>query len=318
MINDKIVFTELENKLKNYSKTITILSTDNDERFNKAKEILEKKFTNLKYLKIDKDFIENFDKNKKEKLLNHYFDLRKEKENEESLKNNFKNPNYFATLLLKSDFVDGIVSGSTHPTADILRPSFQILKTKDKTAPVSSFMWLSKKGKKDLFFADISVNPDPNFEELGKIAIQTANSVKKLFNIEPVIAMLSFSTLNSGGNHPLIEKIRKATEFVKSNSSYQVIGEIQWDAAFNEEIFKLKAKNFNLKKMPNVFIFPDLNNGNIGYKIAATLGNYLAIGPILQNIAKPVNDLSRGSNVDEIVNLVILTALQKIETTEEK
>lgn len=313
MNNEKIVFNELENKIKNYPKNITILSTDNDDRFLEAKKILEKKFNNLKYLKIDDNFIKNFDKEKKEKLLNLYFDLRKDKESKEILEKNFLNPNYFATLLLKSDFADGIVSGATHPTADILRPSFQILKTTDKAAPVSSFMWLAKEGKKDFFFADISVNPDPDVEQLGKIAIQTANSVKKLFNIEPVIAMLSFSTFGSGGNHPLVEKVRKATEFVKNNSKYQVVGEIQWDAAFDEEVFKIKAKDLKLRKMPNVFIFPDLNNGNIGYKIAATLGNYLAIGPILQNIAKPVNDLSRGSHVDEIVNLVILTALQKIE-----
>ncbi|CRX36910.1 / pta / Phosphate acetyltransferase /:396194 Reverse [Candidatus Hepatoplasma crinochetorum] len=312
MIQERINFSYLKERIKKYKKEIIILSTDNDKRFFAAKKIIENTFPNLKYLKIDDIFIKNYNLEQKKELLNLYKDLRKNKEDPKVLEKNFNNPNYFANLLLKIDKADGICSGVTHPTADILRPSFQILKTKDKNIPVSSFMWLSRINTKDLFFADISVNLNPSKEELANIAMQTADSILKLFQIEPIIAMLSFSTLGSGGNDPLILKIREATEIVKRNSKYKVIGEIQWDAAWDQEIFKLKVKNQHFLKLPNVFIFPDLNNGNIGYKIASTLGNFKAVGPILQNITKPVNDLSRGAKVEEIVDLVIITALQVI------
>lgn len=308
----RIDFSHLKEIIKKYHKEIIILSTDNDKRFFDAKKIIEETFPNLKYLKVDDDFIKNYNSEQKEELLNLYKNLRKDKEDLKVLEKNFSNPNYFANLLLKINKADGICSGVTHPTADILRPSFQILKTKNKNIPVSSFMWLSRINTKDLFFADISVNLNPSKEELANIAIQTADSILKIFKVEPIIAMLSFSTLGSGGNDPLILKVREATEIVRKNSNYKVIGEIQWDAAWNEEIFKLKVKDYNFAKLPNVFIFPDLNNGNIGYKIAATLGNFKAVGPILQNITKPVNDLSRGAKVEEIVDLVIITALQVI------
>ncbi|BDV03607.1 MAG: phosphate acetyltransferase [Candidatus Hepatoplasma scabrum] len=313
-MKDKINFEDLKAKIKNYHQEIIILSTDDDQRFFDAKKIIEQEFKNLKYLKIDQKFIEDYDVNEKEKLYQLFKELRKDKDDLKSLEKKFLDRNYFANLLLKSKKADGIVSGVTHPTSDILRPSFQILKTKIKNTPVSSFMWLKKQNHRDLFFADISVNPNPNSEELANIAIETANSVKKMFNIEPVIAMLSFSTFGSGGNHPLVLKIQEATEIAKKLTNYKIIGEIQWDAAYNEEVFKIKAKGYDFSKLPNVFIFPDLDCGNISYKIASSLGNFEAIGPILQNIRKPVNDLSRGAKVQEIVNLVIITALQVINS----
>ncbi|AHK22466.1 Phosphate acetyltransferase [Candidatus Hepatoplasma crinochetorum Av] len=312
MIKEKINFKDLKEKIKRYQKEIIILSTDNDQRFFEAKKIIEKNFDNLKYIKIDDNFIKNYSQNEKERLFNLYKDLRNGKEDLEKLEKNFSNPNYFANLLLRENRADGIVSGSTHPTSEILRPSFQILKTKIPDVPVSSFMWLERENTKDLFFADISVNPNPSSLELANIAIQTANSVKNIFKIEPIIAMLSFSTLGSGGDNPLVLKIREATDIVKKDSNYKVIGEIQWDAAYDPNIFKIKVNDPNFETLPNIFIFPDLNSGNIGYKIAATLGDFKAIGPLLQNIKKPVNDLSRGAKVEEIVDLVIITALQVI------
>ncbi len=304
---DNINFEQLIENLKSAGEVI-ILSTDTDERFDEAKEKVESTFSNVKYIRIDKKYIDTY-KNKSE-LFNLYKEIRAGKDTEEQLVEGFNNVNTFANLLVKNGDAHGIVSGATHATADILRPAFQVIKAKEKGAPISSFMWMKKENKKDLFMADISVNPNPDAEGVAYIAMHTADSVKKIFNVEPIIAMLSFSTYGSGGKHPDIEKVRTATEIVKSKG-YEVYGEIQFDAAVREKVFESKTK-MSSERMPNVFIFPDLDAGNIGYKIAATLGEYDAIGPVLQNINAPVNDLSRGATSDEIFSLVVITALQTL------
>ncbi len=306
-MNDIIDFNKLIETLKSAGE-VTILSTDTDERFDQAKEKIETTIPNVKYIRIDEEFMASYEG--KDALFNLYKEIRAGKDEEAKLQEGFKNPNIFANLLVKAGFAHGIVSGATWPTADILRPAFQVIKAKEKGAPVSSFMWMKKEGKMDQFMADISVNPNPSMEELAAIAMHTADSVKKIFNIEPIIAMLSFSTYGSGGNHPDILKVREATEIVKSKG-YEVFGEIQFDAAFKKNVFESKTK-MDSSRMPNVFVFPDLDAGNIGYKMAACLGEYDAIGPIVQNINAPVNDLSRGASVDEIVALVVITALQSL------
>ncbi len=309
----KVNFELLKKRLLDYEKEIIILSIDYDERFFEAVKKLHKLVPNIKYLQVNEEFISNFDKVKKDQLFNFYKELRIGRDDEKLLQENFKKPNYFATLLLKGGYANGIVSGANYPTAHILKPAFQIVKQIDKNEPISSFMWLYKDNHYDMFMADVSVNPNPNANQLAAIAIQTANSVKDIFNIKPVVAMLSFSTLGSGGKQPDVLKIQEATAIVKK-AGIEVIGEIQWDAAYNQKTFDLKTKGQKLSKLPNVFVFPDLNSGNIGYKITTTIGNFKAIGPLLQNIKLPVNDLSRGCNADEIVDLVIITALQWLDS----
>jgi len=306
---EKIIFEKLKQTLKSKGE-IKILSTDVDKRFDDACKILSDEVPNIKYINIDSNFIKNYEN--KEDLFNLYKEIRSGKEDEKALTKNFNDPNFFATLLVKSGWASGIVSGATHPTSSILRPAFQIIKTRTKGEVISSLTWLSKDNYQDMFFADISVIPNPDFNQLSQIAIQTANSVKKIFNVKPVVAMLSFSTKGSGGKQDDVIKVQEATKLVEK-SGIKVYGEIQWDAAIRKEIFSKKMGIKNPKDMPNVFIFPDLNSGNIGYKIAATLGEFNAVGPILQNIDKPINDLSRGCNPREIADLVIITALQTIE-----
>lgn len=308
-MTNKIDFQQLKELLKTKG-TITILSTDNDPRYDEAKASLANEVPNIDFIKVDSDFIANYDAAAKEEMLNLYLELRAGKEEEAKLKENFNDVNIFANLLVKSGKADGIVSGATHPTSDILRPAFQIVKPAQKGV-ISSFMWLHKESEKDLFFADVSVMPEPDAEQLAQIAVQTANSVEKVFGVKPVVAMLSFSTNGSGGKVPPVIKVQEATKIAKE-SGIEVYGDIQWDAAMRPDVFASKMKIEAPADMPNVFIFPDLGAGNIGYKLASTLGGYQAVGPILQNISAPVNDLSRGCTASEIVDLVIITALQSV------
>lgn len=291
---------------------LKILSTDTDERFDEAVEILSLEVPNVKYIRINEEFINNYNKEEKKALLDLYIELRGEKEDHKVLEEKINDPNIFANLMVKKGYADGIVSGANHPTADILRPAFQIIKTTKRDMPISSFMWLNKENEDDLFFADISVIPAPTPLELSQIAIQTAKSVEDIFEIKPVVAMLSFSTNDKGSRAEEVINIREATELVRE-AGLEVYGEIQWDAATRREVFELKMKQKSPEVMPNVFIFPNLTSGNIGYKIASTLGGYAAVGPVLQNIAAPVNDLSRGCLPREIANLVVLTCMQALK-----
>ncbi len=308
-MNNKIDFQQLKELLKTKG-TITILSTDDDSRFDEAKASLANEVANIDFIKVDADYIANYDASAKEELLNLYFELRAGKEDEAKLRENFNDVNIFANLLVKAGKAHGIVSGATHPTSDILRPAFQIIKPAEKGV-ISSFMWLHKEEATDLFFADVSVMPEPNAEQLAQIAVQTANSVQNVFGVKPVVAMLSFSTNGSGGNIEPVIKVQEATKLAKE-AGIEVYGDIQWDAAMRPEVFASKMKIDAPETMPNVFIFPDLAAGNISYKLASTLGGYQAVGPILQNISAPVNDLSRGCTASEIVDLVIITALQAV------
>lgn len=307
---NKLDFQELKERVKQEGEII-IISTDDDNRFHEAKELLNSEVPNINFMKVTKESIASFDEGKKQELLNLYIELRQGKEDQDVLKEKINDPNIFANLLVKNGDAHGIVSGATHPTSDILRPAFQIIKTKTPGEVISSMMWLYKDGVSDLFFADVSVLPTPTTEQLAQIAIQTANTVESVFNTKPVVAMLSFSTNGSAGNAEEAVKVREATEIVKAKG-IEAYGEIQWDAATREEVFSSKMKVDKPNQMPNVFVFPDLNSGNIGYKIASGLGGYKGVGPILQNIAAPVNDLSRGCTSREIADLVIITALQSI------
>lgn len=212
------------------------------------------------------------------------------------------------TMMLQTGDVDGLVSGAQHTTANTIRPALQLIKTADNAQLVSSLFFMCMP-EQVLVFADCAVNPEPSAEELADIAIQTANSAIA-FGIEPRIAMISYSTKDSGHGSE-VDKVRKATELVKTMRSDLLIdGPLQYDAALIQDVAKSKAPNSPVAGQATIFIFPDLNTGNTTYKAVQRSADVLAIGPMLQGLAKPVNDLSRGATVDDIVYTIAITAIQ--------
>lgn len=226
-----------------------------------------------------------------------------------------KDPMYFGTMMVKLDHADGLVSGAVHTTGDLLRPGLQIIKTAPGISTVSSFFIMlvpdCEHGKNGmLLFSDCAVNPNPTAEQLASIAISTADTAKNLCNMEPKVAMLSFSTKGSA-DHELVDKVRKATEIAKQlRPDLQIDGELQLDAAIVKKVADQKAPGSSVAGQANVLIFPDLQAGNIGYKLVQRFAKAEAIGPICQGFAKPVNDLSRGCSAEDIVNVVAVTAVQ--------
>ena len=224
-------------------------------------------------------------------------------------------PLYFATMMVKVGDADGMVSGAIHTTGDLLRPGLQIIKTAPGISTVSSaFIMLlpncefGQDGM--LLFADCAVNPNPTAEQLAAIAISTADTAKTLCNMEPKVAMLSFSTMGSA-QHELVDKVTAATKLAKElRSDLEIDGELQLDAAIVEKVGKLKAPNSTVAGKANVLVFPDLQAGNIGYKLVQRFAHAEAIGPVCQGFAKPINDLSRGCSSEDIVNVVAITAVQ--------
>ncbi|MBO5974817.1 MAG: phosphate acetyltransferase, partial [Paludibacteraceae bacterium] len=226
-----------------------------------------------------------------------------------------KNPLYLGCLMIKNGDADGELAGARNTTGNTIRPAFQILKTKPGVSVVSgAFLMLTpatQLGENGfLVFADCAVNPCPTAEELAQIAVSTAETARVLGDMEPRVAMLSFSTKGSA-KHELVDKVTKATELAKELAPELMIdGELQADAALIASVGELKAPNSKVAGKANVLVFPDLQAGNIGYKLVERFSGAQAIGPILQGIAAPVNDLSRGCSVDDIVKMVIITANQ--------
>jgi phosphate acetyltransferase len=247
---------------------------------------------------------------------NEFYELRKKKGMTlEKADKVIRDPLYYATMMVKLGDADGMVSGAIHTTGDLLRPGLQIIKTAPGMSVVSSTFVMnvpnSQYGESGLLlFADCAVNPCPTAEELASIAISTAETAKTLCGIEPRVAMLSFSTMGSA-QHELVDKVRKATELAKSmRPDLQIDGELQLDAAIVKKVGDLKAPNSPVAGKANVLVFPDIQAGNIGYKLVQRFANAEAIGPICQGFAKPINDLSRGCSDDDIVNVVAVTAVQ--------
>ncbi|MEA2050283.1 MAG: phosphate acetyltransferase [Campylobacterota bacterium] len=216
--------------------------------------------------------------------------------------------NYFATMLVHFDIADGMVSGAVNTTANTVRPALQIIKTKSNSDVVSSLFFMCF-NTKVLVYADCAINQDPSASDLKTIAIDTSNSAKS-FNIESKIAMLSYSTGTSGSGKD-VDKIKEATKLIKqANSSLIIDGPIQYDAATNKIIAAQKLPQSKIQGDATIFIFPDLNTGNNTYKAVRDSSGAVAIGPILQGLNKPINDLSRGCIVDDIVNTIAITAIQ--------
>ena len=226
-----------------------------------------------------------------------------------------EDPLYLGVLLIKTGEADGEVAGANNSTGDVLRPAFQIVKTQQGMSAVSGAFIMVLKDESFgehgiMVFADCAVNPDPTALELAEIAVASAQTARAIAGIEPRVAMLSFSTKGSA-KHPKVDKIVEATALAKQmDPTLKIEGELQADAAIIEAIGRKKAPGSEIAGIANVLVFPSLESGNIAYKLVQRLAGAEAIGPVLQGLATPINDLSRGCSVDDITNLVAITVNQ--------
>lgn len=256
------------------------------------------------------------DSNKYEEYANAFYELRKAKGmTEEQAHELMKDETHFGMMMVKRGDCDGLVSGAAHSTSDTLRPALQILKTAPNTKLVSAFFLMvvpnCQYGENGVFvFSDCGLNQNPNSDELSEIAISSSKSFEQLVGKTPKVAMLSYSSYGSAKSE-LVDKVNEATKLVKEKAPELLVdGELQLDAAIIPEVAVSKAKGSNVAGQANTLIFPDLNAGNIGYKLVQRLAKAEAYGPLCQGIAKPVNDLSRGCSADDIVGVVAITAVQ--------
>ena len=323
---------EIKERAKKEIKTI-ILPEAEDIRVLKATEkVLTEKYANIILIGNEEKILEKAKSNKVNiegariidpenskdysKYVELLFELRKNKGMTiEKAKELVLNPVYYGMLMVKDNMADGLVSGVAHSTSDTLRPALQILKTAPDTKLVSAFFVMvvpdCEYGENGVFiFGDSGLNENPNPDQLSEIAISSSKSFKQLVGKEPKVAMLSYSTYGSAHSE-LTEKVIEATKLTKEKDACLLIdGELQLDAAIVPEIAKSKAPGSSLEGNANVLIFPDLDSGNIGYKLVQRLAKAEAYGPLCQGIAKPVNDLSRGCNSDDIAGVVAITAVQ--------
>lgn len=324
---------KMKEKARSDIKTIVLPETNDKRTLIAASHIIKEGIANIilvgneekitdgaGWLDIDLDGCTIIDPNNSEKFdeyANLLYELRKAKgmtpeKAKETLLSDYLT---FGVMMVKSNDADGMVAGACHATADVLRPALQILKTAPGVKLVSGFFLMDvpncDMGYNGTFlFADCGLNQDPNAEELAAIADTSAKSFKNLVGAKPIIAMLSHSTKGSA-KHPLVDKMVEATRIAKEQYPNLVIdGELQTDAALVPSVAKTKAPGSEVGGKANVLIFPNLDAGNIGYKLVQRLGKAEAYGPMLQGLAKPVNDLSRGCSWEDVVGVVALTAVQ--------
>jgi len=239
-----------------------------------------------------------------------YFELRKHKGMDlDKAKETMKDPLFYAAMMMRNKQADCAVGGAINPTGNVLRAAIQIVGLAENIKAVSSCFFMVLKDGKVLSFADCAVIPNPNEEQLAAIAISTADSYEKVMNDKANVAMLSFSTKGSV-EHDDVFKVVNATNLAKQlNPDLNIDGELQFDAAYNARVASMKAPDSSVAGKANVFVFPDLDAGNIGYKIAQRLGHAEAIGPVIQGLAKPFNDLSRGCNTEDVINTACICSL---------
>ena len=246
---------------------------------------------------------------KLDEMATRMVELRRGKMDLEQCRKAIQSSNYFGTMLVEMGYADGLLGGATYSTADTIRPALQLVKTAPGQPLVSS-CFLLVKGSEQYIMGDCSININPTPDELVEITVQTAHTAKQ-FGVEPKVALLSYSSMGSAKG----ECVAKMTEAVKRLKrmpiDFEVDGEMQFDCAVSEEVASLKAPGSTVAGHANTFIFPNLSSGNIGYKIAARLGGWEAIGPVLQGLNAPINDLSRGCTSQEIYKMAIVTAAQK-------
>jgi phosphate acetyltransferase len=319
-ILDQIIKTASERK------RIIVLPESHDERVLKAAEKLSnekivsvitigneaKVRSSGDKLGLDLSGVKIIDPERSDKLsdfTNLFFNLRKKKGiTIEEAKETVKKDLFFAAMMVKEGLADGSVAGSSASTADVLRAGIQCIGMQDGISIVSSF-FLMVFPEKNYSFADCAVVPDPNAQQLADIAISTADNHKRLTGDEAFIAMLSFSTKGSA-KHEAVDKVLEAVELIKQKRpDLKVDGELQFDAAVIDSIGRKKAPGSSVAGKANVLVFPDLNSGNIGYKIAQRWGKAEAVGPMVQGLKKPYFDLSRGCSVEDIVNTSAIAAL---------
>ncbi|MEB7780967.1 phosphate acetyltransferase [Mammaliicoccus fleurettii] len=248
-------------------------------------------------------------------LVEKFVERRKGKATVEQAEELLNNVNYFGTMLVYTNQADGLVSGAAHSTADTVRPALQIIKTKPGVTKTSGVFFMTK-GEEQYVFGDCAINPELNAQDLAEIAIESAKTAEA-FGMSPRVAMLSFSTKGSAKS-PDTEKVSEAVSIAQENlketdlKDVVLDGEFQFDAAIVPEVAAKKAPNSEIQGDANVFIFPSLEAGNIGYKIAQRLGGFDAVGPVLQGLNAPVNDLSRGCSAEDVYSLSIITAAQTL------
>jgi len=253
--------------------------------------------------------IDPVNSDKFEDYVDTLYELRKGKVlNRDMAKDLMTDVSYFGTMMVYKGHADGMVSGAVHTTQHTIRPALQFIKTKPGKNIVSSVFFMCLEDRVSVF-GDCAINPNPTAEELAEIALSSAES-SKAFGIEPKVAMLSYSSGDSGKGED-VNRVREATEIVKrKNPDLKIEGPIQYDAAVDMKVGKAKMPNSEVAGQASVLIFPDLNTGNNTYKAVQRETGALAIGPMLQGLNKPVNDLSRGCTVDDVFNTVIITAIQ--------
>ncbi|MCA1741093.1 MAG: phosphate acetyltransferase [Bacteroidales bacterium] len=262
------------------------------------------------------DIIDPVSHPKKEQYIDLMVELRKSKGlTREEASKLIEDPLYLGVMMIKSGDADGEVAGARNTTGDVLRPAFQYVKTAPGISVVSGAFIMILKDKEFgadgiIVFADGAVHPDPTDKELAEIAVATARTTKAIVGVEPKVALLSFSTMGSA-KHPLVDKVVSATKMAKEMApEFMFEGELQTDAALIEAIGQKKAPGSKIAGKANVLIFPNLECGNIAYKLVERLAHAQAIGPVLQGMAAPINDLSRGCSVSDIINVVAITANQ--------
>jgi phosphate acetyltransferase len=316
---------DFKKKAKANPKTI-ILPESSDERVLKAASVVLKEgiakiilidkddsaLKKAKELKLDISKAQIINPNKYQninELAQKLYELRKEKGMTLiEAKKLVLEENHFSIMLLHESLADGVVSGAIHTTADLIRPALQIIRTTKGTKTASSFFFMITENKTYLF-ADCAFVTNPTSEQLCEIAIATANSARK-FGIEPKVALLSFSTKGSGKD-PMVDKVQDAVKLLqKKKPNFIFDGELQLDSAIVPSVAEKKCPNSPIKGNANVLIFPDLNSGNIGYKLVQRFSNTKAIGPFIQGLNKPVNDLSRGCFYEDIVQVITITVLE--------
>lgn len=321
-------------ELARLNKKRIVLPESSDERILRAAEIIlrrdvakiiligKESEVRENYLRLGLDLskatiIDHMESELKDILIDGFYELRKAKGlTYDGAKDALSHVNYFSTMMVQLGYADGMVSGAIHSTGDTIRPALQIIKTVSGVSVVSSVFFMCLK-KRVLVYGDCAVNQDPDADTLSQIAMSSAKTAES-FGIEPKVAMLSYSTGESGSGAD-VEKVRDATKIVKEkNPDLLIEGPIQYDAACDAKVASVKLPNSKVAGQANVFIFPDLNTGNNTYKAVQRSSGAVAIGPILQGLNKPVNDLSRGCLVEDIVNTVAITAIQAGQTKGDK